>query len=130
MASLVFTSGLAAGLSHRISFKSDAFKVMLCDASYKPDRAQTKRGDVIGEIVAPGYVEGGAPVDLSLGQDGEKIDIGLGGAQWPDASIKARYAVYYRSPGDDLIAVIDFGDDVISSNGPFTVSPSILRIRT
>lgn len=42
---------------------------------------------------------------------------------WPAATITARGALIYNaSQGDKAIGVLDFGHDVVSTDGPFTVT--------
>jgi hypothetical protein len=55
----------------------------------------------------------------------------LGGAAWPTSTITARTAVYYKSRGgaasaDELVAVVDFGSDVVSTADTFTLSASTI----
>lgn len=120
-----------------INFESGRFRVLLCSSEYQPDRADhNRRSDVGGEVEAEGYTLGGARVSVAIqpSPDDDAIDISLGGARWPRASISARYAVYFHDNGgdasdDELIACIDFGEDVTSTNGTFALAESTLRIR-
>ena len=64
----------------------------------------------------------------------DRIEISLGGASWEASTITARGLVYYKSRGgapsaDELVAYIDFGEDVVSQNGTFAVTASTLRIQ-
>lgn len=141
MPSLVFNSCIAGAFRGRINVDADDFGVMLLDESYSPSKSgHTTRADVQEfEITARGYEEGGRSAAVSMSVvvlDGEDdvfaFDIHLGVAQWR-GTITARYACYYRKAygdavEDDLIAVIDFGGVVISTNGPFEVEASTLRI--
>ena len=56
----------------------------------------------------------------------------FGGAKWADASITAKYAIYYKKNGapedDNLIGCIDFGGDVTCSNDAFKLQPSKLKL--
>lgn len=137
MASVIFSSTLSDALSGKIDFKKDRFKVMLCTSDYEPDKdVHTKRSDVTHEISGFGYVKGGIDVDMSVLNDviNHRIDVTLGEAVWPNSTITARRAVYYKSHGgspalDELVAVIDFSRDVASTSGNFRLTPSILRIQ-
>jgi hypothetical protein len=120
-----------------IDFDTDTFKVMLTTASYAEDKdAHTKRSHVTSEVVGDGYVAGGSAVLVVVTKDtaNDRVEISLGGAAWPNSTITARKAVYYKSRGgadaaDDVIAVVDFGADVVSSNGTFTLTPSTIRLQ-
>lgn len=137
MASLIYNSCLADALSGAIDFSGDSFKVMLCSSGYSPDKdADTKRSNVTGEVTGTGYTAGGAAMTVSVTKDtvNDRIDVALGGISLPDATITARFAVYYKSRGgvaanDELVAVVDFGTDVIATNGTWSLTASTLRIQ-
>lgn len=64
----------------------------------------------------------------------DRVDIGLGAVSWTSSTITARKAVYYKSRGgassaDELVAVVDFGSDFISSNGNFNLSAGTVRVQ-
>lgn len=139
MGSLIFNSCLDDAWRGLIDFENDDFKVMLVQNSYIPNKdTHTKRSDVIGDEVpdGDGYTAGGADVTINVVKDlaADKIDVSLGGANWPASTIQAQYAVYYKSRGgapsaDEILVVIDFGGNVNSTNGTFTLSNSTLRIQ-
>jgi len=137
MPSLVYDSMVDDMARGAIAFDTDSFKVMLVDATYVPDKAgHTRRDDVTGEVTGVGYTVGGADVTVTVGTDLvlNRTDIGLGGAQWPAATITAAGAVYYDSRGgvsgeDELVAYIDFSGDVVSVGGLFALEPSTVRIQ-
>ncbi len=121
-----------------INFESDSFNVMLLSADYERDgKNHRRRSDVSDfEVTGEGYKTGGSRASVAIldAADDDALDISLGGSRWPRASINARYAVYYRNGGDEaddeLVALIDFGENVVSSNGTFVLSESTLRIRS
>ena len=133
---LIYRSCLYDTLSGGINFQADRFGVMLCTKEYEPDlKAHTRRSDVYGEVEAEGYKPGGlrASVAIDYSADGEGLDISLGGARWSRADINAGYAVYFRMNGgdpsdDELVAVIDFERNVVSSGGTFVLSESTIRV--
>jgi hypothetical protein len=64
----------------------------------------------------------------------DRLDVTLGGTSWSSSTITARKAVYYKRRGgaataDELIAVNDFGSDVVSTGATFTLNSSTLRIQ-
>lgn len=136
MASLIYDRALELFARGSIDFDTDTFKVMLTTSAYTEDKAAHDfRNDVTNEVSGTGYTAGGAAATVTVALDtvNHRVDITLGGATWPSSTITARKAVYYKSRGgastaDELIAVIDFGSDVISSGGTFTLNASTLRI--
>ena len=135
MASFLFTSMLEGLVDGSINFDADPFRVILVGARYTPDKHKhAKRSDVKNEVVGDGYVAGGQVVAVFVNNDidHDRVDIALGEATWPGATIKARGAVYLKAGGgdlDELVAYIDFGTDIISTNGTFSLTASTLRIQ-
>lgn len=136
MASLIYDNLLDKWARGNINFLSDTFKVLLTTSSYTENKGtHVFRSDVTNEVTGTGYTAGGnsATVSISLDTTNHRLDITLGGTTWPSSTITARKAVYYKSRGgaasaDELVAVNDFGSDVISSAGTFTLNSSTLRI--
>lgn len=136
MASLVYNRALELLLRGSIDFDTDTFKVMLTTSAYTEDKdAHDFRNDVTNEVSGTGYTAGGNTVTVSVTLDAanDRVDVTLGGTTWPSSTITARKAVYYKSRGgastaDELVAVNDFGSDVVSSSGTFTLNASTLRV--
>lgn len=138
MTSLIYDSCLYKVFRSMIHFDTDSFKVLLVSSDYIPDKKiHAKRSDIYGEIFpVNGYTRGGVSINVStkLNTDKDQIDISLGNATWTSATITASGAVYYRnseglSSSDDLVCFIQFNNEVSSTNGSFTITPSILRIQ-
>lgn len=134
MASFISNSCLHNTFRARINFDDDAFKVMLVTSEYKPDKdAHATRADVTDEAKGMGYSQGGLSVDVRVNMTDDVLVMNLGGVTLPAATVTARYAVYFVDRGgdpedDDLVATIDFGGDVSSTNAPFELMASTLRI--
>ncbi len=136
MASLIYNRALELWARGNIDFDTDTFKVMLTTSAYAENKdTHDFRDDVTNEVAGTGYTAGGnvATVTVTLDTVNDRLDISLGGTTWPASTITARKAVYYKSRGgaataDELVAVNDFGADVISSSGTFTLNASTLRI--
>lgn len=132
MSSIVYNSFLFDTLSGNIDLGVDTFKLMLVTSGYVPDKdAHTKRSNITSEVVGTGYVSGGEVCALtrldSLPLDRSQFTLAV--TQWNPSTITARGAVLYKSRGgaaslDELVAYLDFGSDIISINGPFTVTPT------
>jgi hypothetical protein len=137
VASLVYNRLLELWARGSVDFDTDTFKVLLTLAAYTENKdTHDFRDDVTNEVAAGGgYTAGGntATVTVTLDTANDRVDISLGGTTWPASTITARKAVYYKSRGgaasaDELVAVNDFGSDVISSAGTFTLNASTLRV--
>lgn len=137
MASLIFNSGLYDALTGAIDFDTDTFKVMLVTAAYSPNKdTHTKRSNVTDEITGTGYSAGGAAATVTVNNDtaNDRQDVSLGSASWGGSTITARAAVYYKARGgassaDELVAYIDFGANITSTAGTFSLTASTLRIQ-
>lgn len=137
MASLIFNRALELWARGSIDFDTDTFKVMLTTSAYTEDKdAHDFRNDITNEVSGTGYTAGGntATVTVTLDTANDRVDISLGGTTWPTSTITARKAVYYKARGgassaDEVIAVNDFGSDVVTSAGTFTLNASTLRIQ-
>ena len=137
MPSLIYNRALELWARGSIDFDTDTFRVMLTTSAYAEDKdAHDFRNDVTNEVTGTGYTAGGNTVTVSVTLDtvNDRVDITLGGTTWPASTITARKAVYYKSRGgaasaDELLACNDFGSDVATTNGTFTLNSSTLRIQ-
>jgi len=139
MASLIYNKGLEFWAKGSIDFDTDSFKCLLTTSSYTPDKdAHDFRDDVTNEVAAAGgYTTGGVAVTVSVALDtaNDRVNITLGGFTiGAPTTITARYGVYYKARGgassaDELIAVIDFGSNIISTGGSWALTDSTLRIQ-
>lgn len=114
-----------------VDLDSDTLKVMLCTSSYTPDQdTHQYKSSVTNEVSGTGYTATGqALTSVTVGYDAPSNTLKLDAADpsWTSSTITARYAVFYDStPSTDatrpLIAYVDFGADVISTAGTFTIT--------
>lgn len=138
MPSLIYNSAIRDIATGAIDFDTDTFWVMLVTSGYSENKdTHTKRSDITNEVSGAGYTAGGQAVTVTVNAIdtvNDRVDVTLGGATWPSSTITARKAVYYKRRGgaataDELIAVNDFGADVVSSSGTFTLNASTFRIQ-
>jgi hypothetical protein len=138
MASLIYTSFFNDLGKGNIDLDTDTFKVMLVTSAYTENKdTHTKRSDVTNEASGTGYTTGGATATVTVSAvdtTNDRQEYVLGGASWSSSTITARKAVYYKSRGgassaDELIAVVDFGSDVSTTSGTFTLTASTIRIQ-
>lgn len=77
------------------------------------------------EIDGRGYTPGGKPLlGLSYGLEEDTAFITFDNVIWPSATIEARGCLIYNDslPGRPAIAVVNFGRDVKSDKGAFTLA--------
>lgn len=126
-----FGSAFLKLLNKEVDWDSDTIKVLLCTSSYTPDQdAHDYKDDVTHEVEGTGYAAGGATLaSKTIGYTGATNVIKLDAADttWPASTITARYAVIYDDTpvGDSakpLLGYVDFGADVASANGNFTLT--------
>lgn len=119
-------------LNKEVDWASDTIKVALCTSSYTPDQdAHDYFDDITNEVAAgSGYTSGGATLGTpTIGYTGATNVVKLDGddVSWTTSTITARYAIIYDStPGsaatNPLLGYVDFGADVSSSSGTFTIT--------
>ena len=138
MPSLIYNSFFEDLARGAIDLDTDTFWVMLTTSSYTENKdTHTKRSDVTNEVSGAGYTTGGATATVTVSAvdtTNDRQEYVLGGASWSSSTITARKAVYYKSRGgassaDELIAVVDFGSDVSTTSGTFTLTASTIRIQ-
>jgi hypothetical protein len=137
MASLIYNSfhrDLATGA---IDCDTDTFKVLLVTSTYSPDKdTHDKRDDITNEVTGTGYTAGGetTAVTVTLDTANDKTTIQFGAVSWTSSTITARAAVYYKSRGgassaDELVAYNDFGSDVSTTSGTFSLAASTITLQ-
>lgn len=137
MASLIFNSFLDDVFKGNIDCDTDTFYVVLTTSTYTEDKdTHDRRDDVTNEVSGTGYTAGGNAATVTVTKDtaNDRIDISLGGTTWTSSTITARKAVYYKRRGglasaDELVAVNDFGSDVTTASGTFTLNASTVRVQ-
>jgi hypothetical protein len=138
MASTAYDSMNYDAMTGAIDFDTDSFKVMLVTSGYTEDKAaHSKRSSVTNEITGTGYTAGGQAIVPTITKDttNHRTTIVFPQVTWPTSTLTARKAVYYKSRGgassaDELVAVDDFGSDVTTTAGTFTLNASTLHIGT
>lgn len=133
MASFIYDACLLNTFQGRINFNNDNCKVILLTSAYRPDKANDAyRSDLTDEVEGRGY-DGGVSADVRASLANGTLTLSLGSMVLPNATVEARYAVYVVDRGEpeeeELIACIDFGDNVKSTNGDFSLSASTLKIQ-
>lgn len=121
------TSFKQALLDGEMDFSSDTsqvFKIALYDSSATLGAATTAY-TASGEVSGTGYSAGGETLSISTNPttSGTTAYLSFSDATWSAATITARGALIYLADGvtDPAVAVLDFGSDITSTNGDFTV---------
>lgn len=136
MAATIKWYGLAQGhlANGAIDWDTDTIKVSLHTSSYTPDQdTHNFHDDATNELSASGnYTAGGATIGnrtsgYTTGTNVQKLDGDdvTWSALTPSAAF--RYGVIYKDRGgassaDELIAYIDFGDDIDPGGQDFTIT--------
>ena len=137
MASLVYNSAVDDMARGLIDFDSDTFKAMLVTSTYSPNKdTHDKRDDVTNEVTGTGYTAGGTTCAVTVTKDtaNDKVTITLGSVSWSSSTITARGCVYYKSRGgassaDEIVAYNDFGGDVSTTGGTFSIAASTITLQ-
>jgi hypothetical protein len=137
MASLIYNSAPDEMARGDIDFDTNTFKAMLVSSSYVPNKdTHDFRDDVTNEVSGTGYTAGGVASAVTVTKDtaNDKVTIQFGAVSWASSTITARGCVYYKSRGgassaDELVAYADFGSDVSSSGGTFSVAASTITLQ-
>ena len=137
MASTAYDSYLDDVLAGSIT-KGDTYYVMLVTSGYTENKGtHTKRSDITSEVSGAGYTAGGQAIVPTFTKDttNHRVVVTFPQVAWANSTITARKAVYYKRRGgaasaDELVCVDDFGSDIVSNAGPFTLLASTLTINT
>jgi hypothetical protein len=127
MASAIYNSFFFDVAKGSIDCDTDTFKMLLVTATYSPNvDTHAKRSDVTNEVAnGNGYTTGGATLSgFTTGSSGTTAWIDFTtDPTWATATITARGALIYNSSvSNKAVAVLDFGSDITSTAGTFTVT--------
>ena len=101
----------------------DAYKIALYTSEADLSKDTTDY-TTDGEVPTNGsYHAGGLPIELVLVEQGERAWLQWAGEpRWARATITARGAlVYNTSRHNQAVLVLDFGENISSRDGPFTI---------
>jgi hypothetical protein len=137
MASLIYNSAIDELARGDIDFDTNTFKAMLVTSAYSPNKdTHDFRDDVTNEVTGTGYTAGGVASTVTVTSDtaNDRVTIQFGAVSWASSTITARGCVYYKSRGgassaDELVAYADFGSNVSSSGGTFSVAASTITLQ-
>jgi hypothetical protein len=135
MASLIYNSAIDDMARGAIDFDSNSFKALLVTSSYTPNKdTHDFRDDVTNEATGTGYTAGGVTTACTVTKDtaNDRVTLQFAAVSWATSTITARALVIYKSTGtastDNLVAYNDFGSDVSSTAGTFSVAASTITL--
>jgi hypothetical protein len=137
MASLIYNSAIDDMARGAIDYDTDSFKAMLVTSAYTANKdTDLKRSAVTNEASGTGYTAGGVASVCTVTKDtaNDKVTLQFAAVSWASSTITARALVIYKSLGgassaDALVAYNDFGADVSSSGGTFSVAASTITLQ-
>ena len=137
MASLIYNSAIDDMARGAIYADTDSFNAMLVTSSYTPNKdTDLKRSAVTNEVSGTGYTAGGVASVCTVTKDtaNDKVTLSFAAVSWASSTITARALVIYKSRGgassaDELVCYVDFGSDVSSSGGTFSVTSSVITLQ-
>lgn len=109
-----------------VNVDSDTFGIRLVDNTVTPnfDTHAVWSDLSSGEVSGTGYTaDGNALANFAMSINSGSLDFDADDAAWTAATITARAAVIVDDTltNDPLFCLLDFGSDISSSNGTFTV---------
>lgn len=116
-----------AGGDSPIDFLTDTIRCALTTSSYTPNQTTHEWfSDITNEVVGAGYTAlGVALASKTLSASSLVTTLDAADPSWASSTITARYAIFYKDTGtagtSPLIAYADFGGNISSTNGTFTV---------
>ena len=133
-----YGNAFVSAFSGLINIPTDTIKIALCTSTYTPDQdVHDFFNDVTNEVTGTGYTAGGitlASKTLTYNGGTNTLTFDAADVAWTTSTITARYAVIYKSTGtastSPLISYIDFGADVVSTAGTFTITFDAAGIAT
>lgn len=105
-----------------IHAESDTYKVALFALSASLGPQTTNYAGQDGEVLdGNGYTTGGKDLPgFSVGLTGAVAFLSFSDVTWEHSTIRARGGLIYNaSKGNRAVAVVDFGKDFVSTDGPF-----------
>jgi hypothetical protein len=137
MASLIYNSAIDDMARGAIDADTDTFKALLVTSSYTPNKdTHDFRNDVTNEVTGTGYTAGGVTTACTVTKDtaNDRVTLQFAAVSWATSTITARALVIYKSRGgassaDELVAYNDFGSDVSSTAGTFSVAASTITLQ-
>lgn len=123
------TTSYKAEVLQGIHDAADTYKMALYTSAATLGAATTAY-TTTNEVAGIGYTAGGATLSgFNVTTSGTTAILDFNDPFWENATITARGAlVYNASKSNKAVAIYDFGSDIASTNGDFTVSINALGL--
>ena len=126
----LFGPSLVSAFSGGLDWVNDTIKAALTSATYVPDQdVHDFFSDVTNEITGTGYTAGGKALTgktRAYNAASNLLVLDAADLVWDSSTLTARRAVLYKDTGvastSPLIGWVDFGQDISSTAGPFTIT--------
>lgn len=126
----VYGLALSSFVSGSINWGTDTIKVMLTTSAYTPNQDTHQfKSSVTNEVTGTGYTAGGATLASKTNAyttATNTVALDAADVTWSTSTITAARAVVYKDTGtgstSPLICYVDFGGDVVSTAGNFTIT--------
>jgi hypothetical protein len=131
MANAMFNYTKVYTLNGSLDWDADTINAILVTSAYTPNiDTHDFRNDITNEVVGTGYTAGGqalASKVVSIDTTNDRAVFDSNDPQWTTATITARAVVLAKirggaSSADELAGYWDFGSDVTSTAGTFTIA--------
>jgi hypothetical protein len=129
VSALVYGLGLQSFVNGSINWGSDTIKVALAPSTSVPNQDTHQFFSSVTEVTGTGYTAGGvtlASKTSAYTAATNTVALDAADVSWTTSTITARYAIIYKSTGtagtSPLIAYVDFGADVVSTAGTFSIT--------
>ena len=125
MANIIYSSFKEFMADGTMDLDNDTFKIALVTSSYTPSADHTEWADVSSnEASGSGYTAGGAALNSTWTRSGATVTFDADDVTWSSATVTGRYAVIYNdtATNDELVCLLDFGEDKSSSNADFKIT--------
>lgn len=129
--SFIYNAAVDKIVRGQVDFDSDSFKIALLSGAAQDTTIEKVSYDFMNDIstelaTGNGY-DSRRDTTPSITTNGNNVEIDFSAVSWTNASITASGAVLYAHKGSDdsanpVVAYLNFGNNVTSSDGTFTVS--------
>lgn len=128
VSALVYGLGLQSFANGGVNWGADTIKCALATSTYTPNQDTDAFFSSVTEATGTGYTAGGvtlASKTSAYTAATNTVALDAADVSWTTSTITARYAVVYKSTGtastSQLIAYVDFGANVSSTAGTFSI---------
>lgn len=130
-ASFIYNKAVEKIVRGQIDFDDDTFKIALVTGAFQDTTLEKVNfdfmNDITNEVASGSGYDDRRSTTPSITLNGNNVEIDFTPVSWEQASISASGAILYAHKGADdaanpTVAYLNFGNNVISSEGTFTVS--------